>query len=216
MMPPLLALLLLLPLCSPLSLPASAPRRAFLRSAPAALVPLVAFSAPPPSLASLPTDETTLVTSRLGGLLEKYQDSRGGWRLMSPTNWNKFEGNADLGYDVKWQDLIAPIETVKVTSAATALKSIDELGEAEAVGGKLAAKRSAKVQSVAVRSTDGIVFYTFDLTVGEGKEAVHQLLSLSVNKGKIWFCEAMSGDKNWGKRKEMYENILGSFMPKLT
>lgn len=56
--------------------------------------------APASSLAVV-TDETPKVTTRMGGLLEKYQDSRG-WTILAPSGWNKFDGEVGA-YDVKWQ-----------------------------------------------------------------------------------------------------------------
>lgn len=61
------------------------------------------------------TDETPRVTTRMGGLLEKYQDSPRGWQILAPSGWNKFEGEVGA-YDVKWQDLVDPKENIKVSS----------------------------------------------------------------------------------------------------
>eukprot|EP01082_Thalassiosira_pseudonana_P011311 g10703.t1.2.5e17418b g10703 g10703.t1 contig4:2377148-2378143(-) len=52
------------------------------------------------------TDETPRVSTRMGGLLEKYQDSRG-WQILAPSGWNKFDGEVGA-YDIKWQDLVDP------------------------------------------------------------------------------------------------------------
>lgn len=62
------------------------------------------------------------------------------------------------------------------------------------------------------RLTDGILFYVFEFAINDG---THQLLSLSVNKGKIWSLDCNTTEKRWGKREEMYYNVVGSFLPKL-
>jgi len=81
------------------------------------------------------------------------------------------------------------------------------------VGEKLAAKRNAKLVAAEERLTEGILFYTFEFAIADG---THQLLQLSVNKGRIWSLDANSKEKRWAKRQEMYQNVLGSFMPKLS
>lgn len=88
----------------------------------------------------------------------------------------------------------------------------DILGAVEDVGKSLAAKRNAKLVASSERQTDGVLFYTFDFALDDG---THQLLQLSVNKGKIWSLDANCKESRYGKRKEMYYNVLGSFMPKL-
>lgn len=83
----------------------------------------------------------------------------------------------------------------------------------EDVGASLAAKRDAKLISAEERQTDGVLFYTFDFAINDG---THQLLLLCVNKGKIWSLDANTKEKRYSKRKELYYNVLGSFMPKLS
>jgi len=88
----------------------------------------------------------------------------------------------------------------------------DVLGPVTDVGASLASKRNAKLVAAIERKTDGILFYTFDFALSDG---THQLLQLCVNKGKIWSLDANTREKKYAKRREMYYNILGSFMPKL-
>ena len=64
------------------------------------------------------------------------------------------------------------------------------------------------------RLTDGVEFYTFEFLVSDSN--VHQLLQLSVSKGKIWSVDANAVGARWDKRKDLYGNVLGSFMPKLS
>lgn len=81
------------------------------------------------------------------------------------------------------------------------------------LGQKLAAKRNAKLIRAEERLTEGILFYVFEFAINDG---THQLLSLSVNKGRIWSLDANTTEKRWPKREEMYYNIIGSFLPKLS
>ena len=52
----------------------------------------------------------------------------------------------------------------------------------------------------------------FDFAINDG---THQLLQLCVCKGKVWSIDANAKEKRWSKKAELYENVLGSFMPKL-
>ena len=87
------------------------------------------------------------------------------------------------------------------------------LGDVQALGESLAAKRDAKLIKAIERQTDGIVFYQFEFAINDG---THQLLCLSVNKGRIWSLDANTKEKRWSKREELYNNVVGSFMPKLS
>jgi photosystem II oxygen-evolving enhancer protein 2 len=133
--------------------------------------------------------------------------------MMVPSGWNKFEGEVGA-YDVKWQDLVDASENIKVSSnpVKSTTASIDVLGDVQTVGESLAAKRNAKLISATERLTDGILFYRFDFAINDG---THQLLQLCVCKGKVWSIDASAKEKRWDKRSELYENVLGSFMPKL-
>jgi len=158
-------------------------------------------------------EETPRITTRMGGLLEPFQDSGRGIRLMAPSGWNKFDGEVGA-YDIKWQDLVDPAENIKVSSTPvkSTTESVAVLGDVQELGKSLAAKRNAKLVSAAARQTDGVVFYKFDFAINDG---THQLLQLCVCKGKLWSMDANAKEKRWDKRQELYENVLGSFMPKL-
>lgn len=159
------------------------------------------------------SEETPRVTTRMGGLLEPYQDGPRGIRLMAPSGWNKFDGEVGA-YDLKWQDLVDPTENIKISS--TPVKSTTEsvalLGPVDEVGKSLASKRNAKLLAAEERQTDGILFYKFEFAIEDG---THQLLQLCVAKGKLWSMDANAKEKRWSKRSDLYQNVLGSFMPKL-
>eukprot|EP00545_Synedropsis_sp_CCMP1620_P007995 CAMPEP_0119015268 /NCGR_PEP_ID=MMETSP1176-20130426/10716_1 /TAXON_ID=265551 /ORGANISM="Synedropsis recta cf, Strain CCMP1620" /LENGTH=212 /DNA_ID=CAMNT_0006968547 /DNA_START=78 /DNA_END=716 /DNA_ORIENTATION=- len=179
----------------------------------AAAVTAVVASGAAPAFAE-PTDETARSVSRFGGLLEKYQDSNRGWLIMAPSGWNKFDGEVGA-YDVKWQDLVDPRDNIKVSSTPvkSTTTSINALGDdVQAIGEGLATKRNAKLISASERLTEGILFYEFDFAINDG---THQLLQLSVNKGRIWSLDANTVEKRWSKKEELYRSVVGSFMPKL-
>ena len=87
------------------------------------------------------------------------------------------------------------------------------LGEdVKAIGANLAEKRKAKLVKAEERLTDGILFYIFEFAISDG---THQLLSLCVAKGKLWSLDANSKESRWPKREALYNNVIGSFAPKL-
>jgi len=184
-----------------------------------ALVGGVASAVAPSVLSILPAnavvdEETPRAVTRMGGLLEAFQDGPRSIRIMVPSGWNKFDGEVGA-YDIKWQDLVDKSENIKISSTPvkSSTTSIDVLGEVQAVGESLASKRNAKLISATERLTDGILFYKFDFAINDG---THQLLQLCVCKGKLWSIDASSTEKRWSKRSELYENVFGSFMPKLS
>jgi len=163
---------------------------------------------------AMPSDETARITSRMGGLLERYQDVNFGISLLVPSGWNKFEGEVGA-YNLKWQDLVTPEENVKLSSSPVRSNttSIAALGEdVQKLGGSLAERRNAKLVSASERFTDGVLYYQFDFAI---KDGTHQLLSLSVSKGKVWSLDANCKESRYKKREELYKSIIGSFAPKL-
>lgn len=158
-------------------------------------------------------EETPRIVTRMGGLLEPFQDGTRSIKMLAPSGWNKFDGEIGA-YDIKWQDLVDNKENIKISSTPvkSTTVSIDALGDVKEVGASLAAKRNAKLISATERLTDGVLFYKFDFAINDG---THQLLQLCVCKGKLWSIDANSSEKRWAKKSELYENVLGSFMPKL-
>jgi len=161
-----------------------------------------------------PTEETPRVVNRMGGLLERYQDTQRGLSLLAPSGWNKFEGEVGA-YDLKWQDLVEQTENIKISSTPvkSTTTSISALGEdVKAIGANLAEKRNAKLVKAEERLTDGVLYYIFEFAISD---KTHQLLSLCVSKGKLWSLDANSKEGRWSKREALYNNVIGSFAPKL-
>jgi photosystem II oxygen-evolving enhancer protein 2 len=135
-------------------------------------------------------EETPRVVTRMGGLLEPFQDGLRSIKMMVPSGWNKFDGEVGA-YDLKWQDLVDNTENIKISSTPVTSNttSIARLGEVQDVGVSLASKRNAKLVSATERLTDGVLFYKFDFAISDG---THQLLQLCVCKGKLWSIDANS------------------------
>lgn len=189
-------------------------RQAFVQSISSAGAAIaITTSTVGPAWAGIAGEDEPRVTTRMGGLLEAYQDGARGIRIMAPSGWNKFEGEVGA-YDIKWQDLVDPTENIKISSSPvkSTTESINALGDVKELGPKLAAKRNAKLISASDRTTEGILFYTFDFAL---PDQTHQLLLLCVAKGKLWSVDASAKEKRWGKREEFYKNVLGSFVPRL-
>lgn len=114
-------------------------------------------------------------------------------------------------YDIKFADIIEPETIVQVSSSAVATAtSVSALGELEAVGQKFATSRSAKLLSAKSREADGSLVYTFEL---QG-DLYHELLSLTINRGKLFRLNSVTSNKKWAKREDLYKNIHLSFVPK--
>jgi photosystem II oxygen-evolving enhancer protein 2 len=192
-------------------------RQAFQQALTASVVATTAastsFMAFPGTAMAIPTEETPRVVTRQGGLLEAFQDGPRSLRLMVPTGWNKFEGEVGA-YDLKWQDLVDPAENIKISSTPvkSTTESVAVLGDVQELGKNLASKRNAKLIKATERMTDGVLFYKFDFAINDG---THQLLQMCIGKGKLWSLDASAKEKRWDKREELYNNVAGSFMPKL-
>ena len=149
-------------------------------------------------------------TTKMGGLLEKYADVNRGFRLLKPTTWNQFDGEPGA-YDVRWVDVVAPAESVTLsTSSYNAGQSIEDLAAVDKLGAKLANARGTLTGARARRS-DSILFYDYSFA-GEGRR---ELLTMCVHKGRLWQLAAKAPEASWGKREALYLNVVGSFVPKL-
>jgi len=163
----------------------------------------------PPALAA-DVLEIPPATTKMGGLLEKYADVNRGFRLLKPTTWNQFDGEPGA-YDVRWVDVVAPAESVTLsTSTYGAGQSIEDLAAVDKLGAKLANARGTLTGARARRS-DSILFYDYSFS-GEGRR---ELLTMCVHKGRLWQLTAKAPEASWGKREALYLNVVGSFVPKL-
>lgn len=154
--------------------------------------------------------EAAEAPSKMGGLLEPFIDVQRGYKLYKPSGWSQFDADPGV-YDIKFQDIIEPETTVSVSSSPVqTATSISALGDLQTVGTKFATSRNAKLVSSNERDSDGSLVYTFEL---EG-ELYHELLALTINRGKLYRLTTVTSNKKWKKREELYQNIVLSFVPK--
>jgi len=200
-----MAIALLLPSAPKLPSPAaSSTRRAAMQQGAAAVAVFVTSVAPLPALADEPA------FSKMGGLLEPYIDTGKGYKVYKPAGWNQFDTDPGV-YDVKFQDIIESDTTVQVSSSPVATAtSVNALGELNEVGKKFAASRNGELISASSREADGSLCYTFEIK----GEKYHELLLLSINRGKLFRLVAVTSNKKWDKREKLYRNIVASFVPK--
>jgi len=148
--------------------------------------------------------------SKMGGLLEPYIDTQRGFKFYKPTGWNQFDADPGV-YDIKYQDIIEPETTVQVsTSPVATATSISALGDLQAVGAKFAKSRSAELVSASERKVEDSLVYTIELK----GELYHELIALCINRGKLYRVTAVTSNKKWNRRAELYKNIVASFVPK--
>ncbi|KAJ1454016.1 hypothetical protein M885DRAFT_522498 [Pelagophyceae sp. CCMP2097] len=170
-----------------------------------AAVVLPAFAAE-----SVEYPEVAPSTDRLGGALEKFADVNRGFRLLKPTTWNQFEGEAGA-YDFRWVDVVSAVDSITVSTSAYGGTSIDGIATVDKLGAKLSKNRDSVVIASSARVTDGILFYEYEFDGEMG----HELLALCVNKNRLWQISAKSTTKNWKKKQAIYKAVVASFVPKL-
>jgi photosystem II oxygen-evolving enhancer protein 2 len=148
--------------------------------------------------------------SKMGGLLEPFIDTQKGFKLYVPAGWTKFDADPGV-YDVKYQDIIEPETTVQVaTSPVSTATSVEALGTLDEVAEKIASKRSARVVGKSTREVEGTLIYDLELA----GEMFHERQSLCINRGKLYKVTAVTSNKKWDRRKELYKNVMLSFVPK--
>lgn len=115
-------------------------------------------------------------------------------------------------YDIKWQDVIQPLEFVTVlTSPLPKNKSLGDIGASEAVGKKLAGGRGGQLVNAVEKDIDGVPAYVFEIKRGP----THQLTLLTVNKQKLYSVNASCAEKRWRKREQLLRGVVDSFRPRL-
>lgn len=135
-----------------------------------------------------------------------------GLKVSRPSGWNQFEGSPET-YVVKWSDIINRDELVILNSTPVkaSTTAVDALGDVQEVGKKLAKGRGAELVEAKARLTEGVLFYEFEFK----GEAISELASLCVAKGRLWNLSATAATKRWAKKRDLLKGVIGSFLPKL-
>eukprot|EP00871_Galdieria_phlegrea_P003580 jgi/Galph1/4222/GphlegSOOS_G2910.1 len=182
-------------------------RRDFLKT-----VTLVSASAAGASLSlRFPSLASESIPSELANQVQSYKDLVNGYKILRPTGWNEFGGQPDQ-YDIKWQDLIQPLEAVTIaTKDIGKTKSVKDLGSVQQVGEKLANIRKMNLVSAVEKEKDGIPFYEFELKA----EPLHELVLLTIAKRKLFDVSASCSESRWFKRERLLRGVVDSFVPSL-
>lgn len=172
-------------------------RRAALSTfaAAAAAVPLVSVRVPSAEAADV----------------QPYKDIAKGFSLLRPSGWNEFDA-ADGQYDVKWVDVIQPLEFITVlTSPVTKGKTLAALGSVDAVGERLASGRAGTLVAAVEVDCGGEPAFLFEIKKGSS----HQLTLITVAKSKLYSINASSSEQRWSRREKLLRQVVASFKPKL-
>lgn len=162
-------------------------------------------------LAAVPLLPIPAIASDISGLVQPYKDLPKGFTILRPNGWNEFEGLQD-NYDIKWQDVIQPLEFVTVlTSPVASDKKLDDIGAPATVGEKLAGARRGKLIEASTKDIEGIPAYLLEIK----KEGAHQLTLLTINKQKLYSVNASCSEKRWKRREKLLRGVVDSFRPKL-
>lgn len=140
-----------------------------------------------------------------------YRDLPKGFVIYRPNGWNEFEGLQD-NYDIKWQDVIQPLEFITVlTNPVSKEKRLSDLGDAQAVGAKLAKSRSGELVDADVKDLDGVPAYVIEIKRAQSR----QITLLAINKMKLYSVNASCPERRWSKREKLLRAAVGSFKPRL-
>jgi len=152
--------------------------------------------------------------SDLGGMLVPYVDIKKDFKVFRPFGWVEF--SADPGnYDIKWRDVVEQDSLVSVSSSPVGgtATSITDIGEIETIGKKLAEDRKAQLRKYVERnigSTEkSVKGYAYEFK----GDIYHELVLLTINRGKLYRLNCISQNKNWKGWSEAFRNTINSFVP---
>jgi photosystem II oxygen-evolving enhancer protein 2 len=144
--------------------------------------------------------------------VQPYKDIAKGFSLLRPSGWNEFDA-AEGQYDVKWVDVIQPLEFVTVlTSPVAKGKTLESIGECLKVGETLASGRGGRLIAGSEVVTADEKGYLFEISKGGN---VHQLTLLTIAKSKLYSINASCSEARWGRREKLLREVVASFKPKL-
>ncbi|KAK6789563.1 hypothetical protein RDI58_013363 [Solanum bulbocastanum] len=158
-----------------------------------------------------------------------------GFKLQIPSKWNPSKEVEYPGQALRYEDNFDATSNVIVTITPTDKKSITDYGSPEqflsqvdyllgkqAYFGKTDSEGGFESDAVATANiletssaTVGKEYYYLSVLTrtADGDEGgKHQLITATVNDGKLYICKAQAGDKRWFKgAKKFVENAATSF-----
>lgn len=108
-------------------------------------------------------------------------------------------------YDLRWSDIVEATASVTVSSSSYGGGSIDNLSDVDTLASKLQKSRGGNILEKRARVSDGLLYYDYEF---DNPNATHELLSLCVNKNRLWQISAKSPEKSWKKREELFRNVV--------
>jgi photosystem II oxygen-evolving enhancer protein 2 len=144
--------------------------------------------------------------------LMPYKDIAKGFSVLRPSGWNEFDG-AEGQYDIKWQDVIQPLEFVTVlTTPVSKGKALVDIGGVDSVAERLAKGRGGSVVAAVETMVGGDTpAYVIEIK----KEAAHQMTLLAVAKSKLYSLNVSASEQRWPRRQKLLRQVVESFQPKL-
>mmetsp|Transcript_6696 Transcript_6696/g.28613 ORF Transcript_6696/g.28613 Transcript_6696/m.28613 type:complete len:211 (-) Transcript_6696:3335-3967(-) len=159
---------------------------------------------------ALGSSQPTLAAEGLAGKVDPYQDAQKGFKILKPSGWNEF--SASENFDVKWQDIINPVEQITViTTPVTKGKTVADIGTSEEVAAKLSKSRSMEVVGSSSKENQGIMTYVVEMK----SKSVHQITVLAINRSKLYTVNITCPENRWSKREKLMKGIAESFVPRL-
>eukprot|EP00188_Purpureofilum_apyrenoidigerum_P004791 Plantae.Rhodophyta-Purpureofilum_apyrenoidigerum.ctg5687.p1 GENE.Plantae.Rhodophyta-Purpureofilum_apyrenoidigerum.ctg5687~~Plantae.Rhodophyta-Purpureofilum_apyrenoidigerum.ctg5687.p1 ORF type:complete len:214 (-),score=43.92 Plantae.Rhodophyta-Purpureofilum_apyrenoidigerum.ctg5687:93-734(-) len=146
----------------------------------------------------------------VAGQVEPYKDTQKGFKILKPSGWNEF--SASENFDIKWQDIIEPLEQITVlTTPVSKGKTVKDIGTPEQVGEKLAKSRGMQLVKTSTKDDDGVLSYIIELK----SDKIHQVTVLTISKSKLYTVNASCSEGRWGRRGKLFSAISDSFVPKI-
>uniref|UniRef100_A0A0F7CZ99 23 kDa subunit of oxygen evolving system of photosystem II n=1 Tax=Melianthus villosus TaxID=377280 RepID=A0A0F7CZ99_9ROSI len=159
-----------------------------------------------------------------------------GYKLSIPSKWNPSKEVEFPGQVVRFEDNFDVTSNVAVMIIPTDKKSITDYGSPEEFLSKVdyllgkqayfgktdseggfdsGAVATANILDVAAPIVGGKQYYYVSILTrtADGDEGgKHQIVTATVNNGKLYMCKAQAGDKRWFKgAKKLVENAVTSF-----
>ncbi len=156
--------------------------------------------------------------SSLGSGFKPYVDALDGYKFLYPNGW--LQATVTNGPDVVFRDLIEETENVSVVvSAVDKSKKLTDLGDASAVGLRLAksilapegSNREAELLSATERTRGDKDYYDLEYLIKLPNRERHHLASVAVSRGKLYTLNISAPEKRWEKISSQFKTVANSF-----